>query len=61
LLSTIFRASAKASAEVESGTVAARSVLVINRDDETGLPGEIETMEIVSLGLEDHGFAPKTP
>ena len=31
-------------------------VFVVDRHDETGLASEIETMEIVSLGLEDHGL-----
>src|ERR1019366_232021 len=35
---------------------AALAVFVVYRHDETGLASEIETMEVVSLGFEDHGF-----
>ena len=28
----------------------------VYRHDEAGLPSEIETVEIISLGLEDHGL-----
>jgi hypothetical protein len=32
-----------------------QSVFIVYRHDETGLACEIETMEMVSFGLEDHG------
>jgi hypothetical protein len=31
-------------------------VLIVYRHDETGLASEVETMKIVSLGLEDHSL-----
>ena len=33
----------------------AQPILVVYRHDKTGLAGEVEPVEIVSLGLEDHG------
>jgi hypothetical protein len=33
-----------------------QSIFIVYRHDETGLAGEIETMKIVSLGLEDHSL-----
>jgi hypothetical protein len=33
-----------------------QSVFIIYGDDETGLAREIESVEMVSLGLEDHGL-----
>jgi hypothetical protein len=35
---------------------ALRSVFVVYRHDETGLAGEVKTMEVVSLRFEDHGL-----
>jgi hypothetical protein len=34
----------------------ASPVFIVYRHDEAGLASEIETVEIVSLGLEDHGL-----
>jgi hypothetical protein len=33
-----------------------KTVFVVYRHDETGLASQIETVEIISLGLEDHGL-----
>ena len=56
LLSTIFRVSAKACSGVGNGGVVAsqRPVLVVYRGNETGPARQIETVEMVGLGLEDH-------
>ena len=34
-------------------------IFVVDRDNEPCLSSEIEAVEIVNLGLEDHGFGPK--
>jgi hypothetical protein len=56
LLSTIFRASAKAAAGVGSGAVLAspQTVFVVDRDDEACLPRKVERVEVIGLRLEDH-------
>ena len=48
----------RASGDIALGTASCaqpQPVFVVNRYDESGLASEIETMEIVSLGFEDHG------
>ena len=56
LLSTILRASSNACEGVGSGGVLAspEALLVVNRDDESGLTREVEPVKMVSFGLEDH-------
>ncbi len=56
LLSTIFRASPKASAGVKSGFVVASLSPYVYCHNKTRLARQIETMEVVGLGLEDHGL-----
>jgi len=55
-LSTILRASSNACEGVGSGGVLAspEALLVVNRDDESGLTREVEPVKMVSFGLEDH-------
>ena len=56
MLSTILRAPrAKAAAGVGAGRAGEpQPVLVVDRDDEADLARQIEPMEVVSFGLEDH-------
>src|SRR5262249_47355556 len=58
LLSTIFRASTKACSQSEERRRCCQPepVFIVDRHNEAGLAREIETAEMVSLGLEDHSL-----